>query len=149
LFAFRVAYQLGIYNVDDMLASAPYLQLREWRAFFERYHVGDDPNGRADLRMARTTSILANHWREKSPLKEQELMPNYGAAEQTPEQLRAALIARADRDRARTERRAKQAGQHEQGDSETVRGTRARSERIRQRGRRRDRQNEEDGRESP
>ena len=90
-----------------MLSSITWKQFREWLAFYELEHLGWNPEDRADWRMATSTAILANHWREKKPLKPEELMPKFGPPpEQSPDALYRALTQRADADAKRTARNA-------------------------------------------
>lgn len=76
----RLAKELGIPNVDGMLASISGLQLVEWMAYAELEPFGEE---RADLRMAIGTASLSNTLfqlmtgKREAPFKVEDFMPRF------------------------------------------------------------------------
>lgn len=76
----RLAKELGVPNVDAMLAGMSGFQLNEWMAYAEVEPFGEE---RADLRMAIETASLGNIifqvWtgKQEAPFKVEDFMPRF------------------------------------------------------------------------
>ena len=130
-----------------MLGQISSVKVSEWIAWLRLEHMGDGPEERADLRMAFGSAHLLAAWVKKPP-KINDLMPQFEKPEQTPEQLHAALVARANADERRAQRAQKRKADGG-GDREIVRGAESQKRRVhegRPRGGSRDRASEESAR---
>lgn len=78
MFAFRLAKELGIWDVDGMLEQMTPTQFFEWAAYFEMDPFGES---RADLRSATIASLIANVNRDpkkRKPYEVTDFMPKFG-----------------------------------------------------------------------
>lgn len=70
------------------MARVDSLELSEWQIY---YAINPFGQRRADMRMARLCSIMANAWRGKgSPIKEDEFMFKFGSEE--PEEISETVV---------------------------------------------------------
>ncbi len=97
-FLFRLAKELGEWDVPTMANAMPALTLRAWQAYAEAEPFGEE---RADLRIAQLTALLANVHRDPkrtTAFKSQDFMFDFVRArtrrKRTPAQIWSALKGR-------------------------------------------------------
>lgn len=89
--AFRVAKELGYFDVDAMLANAPASMLVQWVAYFGLEPFGEE---RADLRAGIVSSVVANCNRAKGgkAFEPKDFMPKFGKRKRATRQSMIATL---------------------------------------------------------
>ena len=83
-FAFRLARELGVWDVDGMMRAMPSRLLSEWMAYWAIEPFGEE---REDYRAAMIVAATYNVWRKRgqAAIDPMDVMPRFDAETDKPE----------------------------------------------------------------